>query len=226
MHTEIKLEKVVIFGASGHAKVIIDILEQTGDFNILGLLDSNKKEGSEILGYKILGGTGHVSELINKYPGLKFFVAIGDNWSRSNIVDELQRISPTIEFVNAIHPDSIIGKNVTLGKGIMIMAGAIINADSVIGDFTIVNTRSSVGHESVLKKFSSLAPNCTLAGNVDIGEFAAISISATVLNGRKIGKHTVIGAGSLLTKDADAFAVYYGIPSKFVRLREKGNKYL
>ena len=189
------MEKIIIFGASGHAKVIIDILESSGDYKILGLLDSNKKIGSEVLGYKILGNLGNVPELLNNYSDLKFFVAIGDNWNRYRVVDELLKINSNIEFVNAIHPNSIIGKSVSLGTGIMVMAGSIINADSIIGDFSIVNTRSSVGHESILKKFSSLAPNCTLAGNVEVGEYSAISASSTILNGRKVGSHTVIGAG-------------------------------
>ncbi|MBO6534525.1 MAG: transferase, partial [Muricauda sp.] len=102
----------------------------------------------------------------------------------------------------------------------------IVNADSSLEDFTIVNTKSSVGHESIIKKFSSLAPNCTLAGNVEVGEYSAISLSTTISNGRKIGEHSVIGAGSVLIKDAEGLSVYYGIPAKLVRFREKGDRYL
>lgn len=220
------MEKVVIFGASGHAKVTIDILEKSGEYEIIGLLDSNKDIGPDMLGYKIWGGTEVVPELLERNPGLKFFVAIGDNWRRSRIAQQLMDIDPKIDFINAIHPNAIIGKDVTLGKGIMIMAGTIINADSFIGDFTIVNTKSSVGHESVLSKYSSLAPNCTLGGQVTIGKYSAISISTTILNGRTVGEHTVIGAGTLLTKDADDFSIYYGVPAKLIRHREPGEKYL
>ncbi len=220
------MEKVVIFGASGHAKVTIDILEKSGQYEIYGLLDSNKDIGPEAFGYRIFGDTEIVPELLKKDPKLKFFVAIGDNWRRYRIAKALMEIDPNINFVNAIHPNAIIGKNVTLGKGIMIMAGTIMNADSVIGDFAIVNTKSSVGHESVLSEYCSLAPNCTLGGQVTVGECSAISISATILNGRTVGEHTVIGAGSLLTKDAESFSVYYGVPARLIRPRKQGEKYL
>ncbi len=220
------MEKVVIVGASGHAKVCIDILERSGGYEIIGLLDSLKPKGLNVFGYPILGDFSVIPDLLENNSGLEFFVAIGDNWIRHQVVQSLKKFHPKAIFVNAIHPDAIIGKGVELGNGVMIMAGSIINADSILGDFTIVNTRSSVGHESILNKFSSLAPNCTLGGNVEVGEYSAISLSSTILNGRKIGKHTIVGAGSLLTKDAEKFAVYYGVPAKFIRQREKGDKYL
>ncbi len=220
------MEKVVIFGASGHAKVVIDIFERQGSYEIIGLLDSNKDQGVEIFGCKVLGDMDQIPLLLKETPELCFFIAIGDNWTRSLIVKQLLEIAPNIRFVNAIHPNSIMGKNVVLGKGIMIMAGSIINADSYIGDFTIINTKSSVGHESILGDFCSLAPNSTLAGNVRVGEFSAVSLSATVLNGRVIGNHCVIGSGSLLIKDVDDFSVYYGVPARFIRFREKGERYL
>ncbi|MBR9853694.1 MAG: acetyltransferase [Algicola sp.] len=220
------MKKVVIFGASGHAKVCIDILERSGGYKIIGLLDSLKPKGLKVFGYPILGDFTVIPDLLKNASELEFFVAIGDNWTRHQIVQKLIEIHPKSVFVNAIHPDAIIGKGVELGNGIMIMAGSIVNADSSLEDFTIVNTRSSVGHESKLKKYSSLAPNCTLAGNVVVGSFSAISISATILNGRRIGNHTIIGAGSLVVEDADDFSVCYGVPAKFVRSRERDDKYL
>ncbi len=220
------MEKIVIFGASGHAKVTIDILEKSGNYEIIGLLDSNKDIGPDVFGYKIWGGTDVVPELLVKFPNLKFFIAIGDNWRRFKVAQELMEIDPSIEFINAIHPNTIIGKNVVLGKGIMIMAGSIINADSMIGDFAIINSKASVGHESILREYSSLAPNCTLGGNVTVGKYSAISISATILNGIGVREHTVVGAGALLTKDADSFSIYYGVPAKLIRPRKLGEKYL
>ena len=216
----------MIFGASGHGKVTIDILERSGVHKIIGLLDANKEQGTEVLGYPVLGGMEHVPKLFQNIPDLKFFIAIGDNWARYRVVQQLKEINPDIIFVNAIHPDAIIGKGVKLGTGIMIMAGSIVNTDSDIGNFTIVNTRSSVGHESCLLDYSSLAPNCTLAGNVEIGTFSAISMSTTILNRRKIGKHTVVGAGSLVTRDVKDHAIYYGTPAVFIRSRNEGDKYL
>src|SRR5690606_18048076 len=149
-----QLEKVIIFGISGHSKFNLDIFERSGKHKVVGLLDFNRDRGESIFGYEILGGMDAVRPLIEDDPSLKFFVAIKDNWERYLVVDGLRSLCPTIEFTNAIHPNSIIGKNVVLGKGIMVMAGVIINADSSLGDFTIINTKSSVGHESSLQEFS------------------------------------------------------------------------
>ncbi|MBO6844074.1 MAG: acetyltransferase [Muricauda sp.] len=220
------MERIVIFGASGHAKVCIDIFEKLGGYEIIGLLDAKKPKGLTVFEYPVLGGMDQVSHLVKHIPSLNFFVAIGDNWLRFQVVQGILEIHPKAKFINAIHPDAIIGKGVKLGQGVMIMAGSIVNADSSLEDFTIVNTKSSVGHESIIKKFSSLAPNCTLAGNVEVGEYSAISLSTTISNGRKIGEHSVIGAGSVLIKDAEGLSVYYGIPAKLVRFREKGDRYL
>lgn len=220
------MKEVVLFGASGHAKVAIDIFERSGKYKILGLLVSDKRHKEGVFGYGILGDLSEVPSLLEHTPDLHFFVAIGDNWTRSLITKQLLAIDANIEFANAIHPDAVIGRNVVLGRGVMVMAGSIINADSTIGDFTIVNTKSSVGHECVLEDFCSLAPNSTLAGNVRIGGHSAISPSATILNGRTIGEHSVVGAGALLLEDVGDLCVYYGLPAKFIRSRKKGDKYL
>jgi len=106
------------------------------------------------------------------------------------------------------------------------MAGAIINSDTIIEDFTIINTKASIDHDSKMFKFSSLAPNVTTGGNVSIGEFSAISIGATIKHNISIGNHTVIGAGALLMKNCGDNLIMYGIPAKEIRKREKGEKYL
>ncbi|MEZ4811263.1 MAG: acetyltransferase [Allomuricauda sp.] len=220
------MEKIIIFGASGHAKVAIDIFERSGKYEILGLLDSNKEKGSLLLGYKVLGGIDEIPSLVDETPNLKFFIAIGDNWKRYGVAKSIGSLGISVKFANAIHPTAIIGKNVAIGKGVMIVAGAIVNADSILEDFTIVNTNSSVGHESVLKEYSSLSSGVTLGGKVEVGEFTAIGIGATVINGIRIGKHTVIGAGSVNVQNADDFGVLYGVPARLVRNRVEGEEYL
>lgn len=220
------MENIIIFGASGHAKVTIDIFERLGGYRILGILDSNKSRGQEIFGYLILGDENHIPTLLRNHPDVKFFVAIGDNWNRQIIVSKIRSYAPSTKFASAIHPSAIIGKNVHLGEGIAIMPGVVINSESYIGDFTIVNTKSSVGHECRLARYSSLAPNATLGGDVTIGDFSAVLISSTLVNGIQIGVHSVIGAGTLVLKNVGDFTVFYGSPGKVVRQREVGDRYL
>tara|TARA_Y100001958_G_scaffold149040_1_gene131328 strand:+ start:617 stop:1273 length:657 start_codon:yes stop_codon:yes gene_type:complete len=217
-----KKEKVLIVGSSGHSKVIIDIFEKMSNVSILGLIDANRPVGSETLGYKILGSDDIINELFLKDQNIKIFVAIGDNFTRYKVVKKIKSLIPDIEFISAIHPNSIIGKNVKIGKGVAIMAGVIVNSDSIISDFCILNTNASLDHDNVMEKYSSLAPNSVTGGDVKIGEFSSISISATIKHGISIGEHSIIGAGSVLLNNCPNNMIFYGIPAREIRKREAG----
>lgn len=221
-----KKEQILIVGASGHAKVIIDIIEKEGKYDIAGLIDGNKKVGDELLGYKILGNESHIPELIK--TGLEFsvIIAIGDNWTRHLVKEKIKETTPNVKFASAIHPSAQLAKGVKIGKGAVIMAGAVINSDTEIGDFTIVNTNASIDHDGHMLPFSSLAPGVTVGGNVTIGSFSAVSIGAVVKHKILIGDHSVIGAGSVLLSDCENNSIMYGVPAKKIRTRDIGEKYL
>ncbi len=221
-----KAEQVLIFGASEHAKVIIDIFEKEGKYQILGLVDDNTNIGATFFDYPILGTTKNLPQILELNPSCKVFVAIGDNWVRYKVVEKIKTIVPSVDFVSAIHPSAQIGKNVSIGKGVAVMAGAVINPDSILEDFVIINTRASLDHDGLVKSFSSLAPGVVTGGQVKIGSFTAIGIGAIVLHGKKIGQHTVIGAGALVLKDCGDQEVLYGSPSKVIRKRAIGDRYL
>lgn len=221
-----KKEKVLIFGASEHAKVIIDIFEKERKLQILGLVDDNPNLGATFFDYPVLGTTEHLPQIFEENPSCKVFVAIGDNWVRHKVVEKIKQIIPTADFASTIHPSAQIGKNVIIGKGVAVMAGAVINPDSILEDFVIINTRASLDHDGLVKSFSSLAPSVVTGGQVKIGSFTAIGIGATILHGIKIGQHTVIGAGALVLKDCGDQEVLYGSPAKVIRKRAIGDRYL
>jgi sugar O-acyltransferase (sialic acid O-acetyltransferase NeuD family) len=221
-----KKKPIFIVGASGHAKVIIDIIEKEGVYEIVGLIDSFKNKGEEVLGYKVVGKEEDLPELIKKYEQASVLIAIGDNWVRHLVMEKLLTIAPEITFASTIHPSAQIAKHVKIGSGVVIMAGAIVNSESVIEDFVIVNTKASIDHDGLLKSFSSIAPGVTLGGNVTIGNYAAVSIGATVKHNISIGEHALIGAGAVLLKNCDDNVVMYGVPAKEIKKREPGEKYL
>ncbi len=220
------MKNVIIVGASGHGKVIIDIFEKQNDYQIAGILDDNVEKGSHFFGYTVLGTTMDLPDLVLKYQDCEVFIGIGDNWIRHKVKDKIQNLCPDISFANAIHPSAQLAKGVTLGVGNAIMPGAIINSDCKINNFTIINTKASLDHDSCMKDFSSLAPNATTGGNVTIGEFSVISIGATIKHGISIGDHSVIGAVALLLQNCDDRQVLYGTPAKVIRNRQLGDKYL
>lgn len=174
-----------LYGASGHAKVIIDILK-ANQIEIEGLVDDNP-EINELLGYPVFHGKEDISPLI---------ISIGDNKIRRMIANKLN-----VEFGTAIHPSAIVSPYATVQEGSVIMQGAVVQSCACIGKHCIVNTGTSVDHECVIGDYVHISPHSTLCGNVHVGEGSWIGAGTTVLPGVKIGKWSVIGAGSVVAKD-------------------------
>lgn len=220
------MDNIVIVGSSGHAKVIIDIVEQEGRYKIAGLLDRYRKVGEQTLGYQILGREEDLPELTAKHALRGAIVAIGDNFIRSKVAARVGEICPDLPFVSAIHPKASIAKNASIGEGTVIMAGVAINPCCSIGRFCILNTGSSIDHDSVMEDFSSLAPGVATGGNCRIGGYSAVGIGAVLVHDIRIGEHTVIGAGSTALNNIDSFKLAYGTPATAIRDRKPGDKYL
>ena len=190
-----------LYGASGHAKVIIDILKANG-MEIEGLLDDNP-DVTELMGYKVLHGVNDVSSLI---------ISIGNNRIRKMIAERLET-----RFEKAVHPSAIMSPSANVGDGTVVMQGAIVQACAEIGKHCIVNTGASVDHECVLEDYVHVSPHSTLCGNVHVGEGSWIGAGTTVIPGVKIGKWSVIGAGSVVVRDIPDGVVAYGNPCRIVR---------
>ncbi|HEX7909812.1 MAG TPA: acetyltransferase [Paraburkholderia sp.] len=220
------MQNIVLVGSSGHAKVVIDIVEQQGLYRIAGLIDAFRTPGEMTLGYPVLGGESDLAALVSKHELEGVIVAIGDNSVRANVAANVADRCPSLPLVSAVHPAASIGKATTIGAGTVVMAGAVINPSCRIGRGCIVNTRASLDHDGVMDDFSSLAPGVTTGGNCHIGSHAAVSIGAVLRHGIVIGEHSVVGAGSTVLKAVDAFSVVYGTPAKKVRDRLPGDKYL
>ena len=217
-------KQVIIIGASGHGKVVLDTLERMGNYEVLGFVDD--RVDKPVLEQPILGKVSERSNILNSHPQPEVFIAIGDNWTRKKIREEIQGSNPLIQWASAIHPASHIGRGVQLGTGIAVFAGAVINSGSDMGDFTIVGSHTCVDHDNVLAPFASLAPGCHLGGNVSLGECTTVGIGGNLKHGIKIGAHTVIGAGSTVLQDFGDHQVAYGTPAKVIRKRTPGESYL
>lgn len=220
------MDNIVIFGASGHAKVIIDVVEKECKFCIAGIVDRTKSIGEEFLGYKVIGKDEDIIKLVDEYQLTGGIVAIGDNYMRSKVVTAISSISRGFKFVSSVHPSANIAKIVTIGDGTVIMAGASVNPCCTLGKHVIINTNASIDHDSVMDDFSSLGPRSVTGGNVHVGKFTAIGIGATLIQNIAIGENTVIGAGATVVKDVCPNVVAFGVPAKNIRNREVGEKYL
>jgi sugar O-acyltransferase (sialic acid O-acetyltransferase NeuD family) len=219
-------KKIVVLGASEHAKVVLDVIEREGKYVILGLIDTYKPAGGTLFGYPMLGTEETMLAMFKRAEIVGGIVTIGDNWTRHYMVEKVKLLAPDFEFISTIHPSAQIACRVTIGCGTVLMAGTVVNSDSTIGEHCILNTKSSLDHDCVLGDFTSLAPGVTTGGVVRIGAFSAISLGANIIHGRTIGAHTVIGAGALVMEDVPSHCVAYGVPAKVMRTRSEGEKYL
>jgi sugar O-acyltransferase (sialic acid O-acetyltransferase NeuD family) len=218
--------KLLVFGSSGHASVVVEAIEKRGEYEIVGLVDSFQPFGSEVLGYRILGDENSMSDIVTRYDTRTIAVAVGDNWGRAAVVSKLQGMSLELSFPPIVHPSAEIARSATLGAGSVVLAGAVVNTRAVVGRWSLLNTNSSLDHDCVMGDFSSLAPNSAIGGQSRIGEYSAISLGASIIHKIVIGHHTVIGAGAVVIRDVPDHVLAFGCPAKVIRRREAGEAYL
>ncbi len=197
---------VIIIGASGHGKVIADMVIKNND-RIIGFLDDDPNK-TTLMDYPILGP---ISD-IQKYKENDFVIAIGNNAIRKDIAQQYP-----VHYITLVHPNATIGQHVTIGKGTVIMAGAVINPDTTIGEHCIVNTSAVIEHDNSIGNYTHISPKATLCGTVTIGQNCHIGAGATIINNITISDNVTVGAGSTVLKDIEESGTYVGSPVRKVR---------
>lgn len=218
------MKPLFIIGSSGHARVVIDCIETSGIFKIMGLIDDYRSVGSNTFSYPVIGTINDIKKISEENEAAYWFIAVGNNWNRYLIYNRLNELG--LNYAKVIHPSAIIGKGVIVPKGTVIMPNVVINAGSYIGEFAIINTGAIIEHDNVVQDFSSLSPGVITGGNVHIGKFSFIGMGTIIRNGCTIGEHSVIGAGSVVLQFISAYKTAYGIPAKEISDRKKDDKYL
>lgn len=191
-----------LYGAGGHAKVIMDIVKAQGD-SVEALVDDNP-DVTDVMGVKVMHGVlDEISPLI---------ISIGNNRIRKLVSEKVHAV-----FGRAVHPSAVVSDSAVIGEGSVVMQGAIVQSCASIGRHCIVNTGASVDHECVLEDFVHVSPHCTLCGNVQVGEGTWIGAGSVVIPGVKIGKWCVIGAGSVVVNDIPDGVLAFGNKCRIVR---------
>ncbi len=190
-----------LYGASGHARVIMDIVEAMG-LTVEGLFDDNPA----VTG---LCGMAVRHEYHGESPVI---VSIGNNAIRKRVVEKIA--DETGVFGTAVHPSAVVSPHALIGEGTVVMAGAIINHSAQIGRHCIVNTGASIDHECQIADYAHISPHATLCGNVEVGEGSWIGAGAVVIPGIKIGNWAGVGAGAVVVRDVPDGATVIGCPAK------------
>jgi sugar O-acyltransferase (sialic acid O-acetyltransferase NeuD family) len=204
--------KLIIVGAGGHAKVVIDIIELQGNYAIAGLLDDDiKRKGIDFFGYPILGTRADLPALYSAHLR-HAIVAIGNNASRAAAASELDQLG--WRFADAVHPGASIGRGVTIGAGSVVMAGCVVNADAHLGDHVIINTGATIDHDCRIEGAVHIAPGCHLCGGVSVGQGSLLGAGTAVTSGVNIGSRVIVEAGSTVISDVADEARVSGSPAR------------
>jgi len=201
------MKKTYLFGASGHAKVIIDSLVASGLF-VAGLFDDNENVKS-LLNYPVLGPFN--SDVLGSDS---LIISVGLNNIRKKIVENLPK---KVVYGKAIHPSAVISSHAIVGDGTVVMQGAIIQSCAVIGKHCIINTAASVDHDCVIEDYVHISPNATLCGGVSVAEGSQIGAGAVVIPGIKIGRWSLIAAGAVVMKNVPDNVLVLGNPARVIK---------
>lgn len=194
---------VYLFGASGHGKVIKDILNANG-VKVEAFVDDN-------INVNECGGRPVVHDAAGLSP---MIVSIGVNKVRKMIVERLKANNSAIEFATAIHPSAVISPSAKIGEGSVVMAGAVVNADAVIGKHCIVNTGATIDHDCVVGDYCHVAPGAHICGGTQIGEGTWVGVGTSIIQCLNIGKNCMIGAGSVVVRDIPDDVTAFGNPCR------------
>lgn len=221
MGSEISMQKYVIIGAGGFAREVLDIFE------------ASKEAGQnyEVLGYLVEVQYGLPGMLINDKPilgdfswlkehaeNIQVICGVGDPIVRKHLIERARDCGA--RFGNIIHPSAILTKYITLGEGIVIAAGCILTNQICIGDHVHVNLDCTIGHDCVLEDYATLAPGVHVSGCVTLGEGCYIGTGANIIDRKKVGKWSIVGAGSVVLSDVPQYSVAVGVPAKVIKTRE------
>ena len=207
---------VIVLGAGGHAKVLINAL-QLCTIEILGITDPDPALiGQKVLGVSILGS----DDELKKYSADKVQLVNGLGSvrlpeSRCRIFDECKRMGFT--FATVVHPSAIVADDARIGEGSQIMAGAVLQPGICLGVNVVINTRASLDHDCHIGSHTHIAPGVTLSGDVYVGKGAHVGTGASVIQGVRIGEDSLVGAGSVVLKDIASGVKAFGCPAKVVQ---------
>jgi len=201
-------DTLIIVGAGGHGKVAADIAIKMLHWKTIVFVDDNIGLKT-CLGLQVIGT---IDSVLTHIKECDFFVAVGNNIKRKELHDRLEGLGASI--VTLKHPQAVVGGDVSIGLGSVIMAGAIINCSTTIGKGCIVNTNSSVDHDSTIGDYVHISPGALVAGSVRIGDLSWLGAASVVINNINVCENCIVGAGATVIRDLLSAGTYIGSPAR------------
>ena len=212
------MKDIAIFGVGGFGREVLalikDINKVEPTWNIVGFFDDGYEKGLIINGYPTLG----TSADLNKWETpISVAISIGNPVIKKKILDKITNL--LVDYPTLIHPTVWIGDSefVEMGKGCIICAGNLITTNIKIGDFVILNLGCTVGHDTIIKKYSAFMPSVNISGEVIIDEGVYVGTGAKIINQLEIGDYTVVGAGAVVSKTLPSHCTAVGVPAKPIK---------
>jgi UDP-perosamine 4-acetyltransferase len=208
------MKRIVLCGAGGHAKVVLEAVRATGQFQDIILVDADTAlAGKGLLGDEVYPLADLEDIRRSGYDG--FLVCIGDNIARS--INYQRFLRSGFEPVIATHPSALVSPSAEIGLGTVILPRAVINAQAKIGQNCIINTGAIVEHDCVIGDHVHVSPGAALGGRAVLESSVHVGLNASVLPGVSIGNCSIVGAGAVVVKNVPEGVVVVGVPARIKR---------
>lgn len=202
---------LIIVGASGHGRVVLDCARNAG-FRLIGFIDRAIEPGRIVNGIPVLAREPEACAELQA-PEAAWFIAVGDNRAREELARRVTAHTGRPP-VSVVHPQCTLSATATIGSGVFVGPGVILNTEVHVGHGVILNTACTVDHDGLVKDFAQISPGCHLAGNVTIGTRAFLGTGVMVIPGIAIGDDAVVGAGAIVVESIAPGVTAVGNPAR------------
>lgn len=205
-------QKIVLFGAGGHCKSVIDVIETEGKFQIAGIIDMPERVGDTISGYPVIGTDNDIRDLVKEYQN--FIITVGHVESpaiRIKLFNELKKYKANLPVI--ISPFARVSKSAAVNEGTVVMHHALINANAKVGKNCIINSKALIEHDAIIKNYCHISTGAIINGACLVREECLIGSGTVLLQSLRIAARTITGAGAIVTKDITESGVYVGSPA-------------
>lgn len=209
-------QPIILIGGGGHCISCIDVIEQTRQYEIIGILDQPEKEGTNVLGYPVIGSDDDLERMAKDCPN--FHITVGQIKSpkiRHSIYTKVKRAGGILPVISS--PTAYVSQHAKIDEGTIIMHQAFVNAAASVGRCCIINSKALIEHEASIGDFCHISTATCINGQVSVGGNSFIGSNTVVSNNLSVSENTIVAAGSQVLKSIYHSGIYIGNPLRKIR---------